>query len=137
MRGKAKRDHGKLRQHQLSISSLKLLSTLSRQNEIAPKQKYMFRKIILLTTLTAPLRWIQEVFLFAQQPEMAGPIAPGLHFFQISHGGGAFMFNARGFRHRKGPVGLFCAQAEVRVLEEKEKARVEEADVFQDLAPDQ
>lgn len=48
-----------VKQHQLFISSIRLLRKLNKQNKIAPSKSKMFRKIILMTIVTSPFRWLQ------------------------------------------------------------------------------
>jgi len=51
-----------VKQHQLFISSISLLRKLKRQNKISPQRKKMFRKIWMMTIVTAPFRWLQLLF---------------------------------------------------------------------------
>ncbi len=55
-----------VKQHQLFISSLRLLKVLKKQNKISKQHRKMFRKIMLMTILTAPLRWLQSL-LFSRK----------------------------------------------------------------------
>ncbi|MCB9195099.1 MAG: sulfotransferase [Flavobacteriales bacterium] len=55
-----------VKQHQLFISSYKLLRKLKRQNELSTEGKVMFRKIMLMTLFTAPFRWLQ-LLLFTRR----------------------------------------------------------------------
>lgn len=48
-----------VKQHQLFISSYRLLSKLRRENKLSPSGKKMFRKIMMMTLFTAPFRWLQ------------------------------------------------------------------------------
>lgn len=55
-----------VKQHQLFISSVRLLRKLKRQNKISPKHKKMFRKIWMMTLFTLPFRWLQ-ILLFSKR----------------------------------------------------------------------